>query len=68
MRLIRYADVAELIAKAETDAERAEAQRALALYYRHGRRESTAERMNALRFALLRAFDRNRSGPPRRHS
>lgn len=56
MRLIRYSDVADVIAGANNDAERKAAADYLARYYRYGQQESVATRMRTLRLALLQAI------------
>jgi hypothetical protein len=55
MDFITYKEVARRIAAAETPAERKEAELWLVFYYRFGKRESTSQRMVALREALLEA-------------
>ena len=62
MRSITYADVAEAIARAETEDERRAAGQMLATYYALGRRESTSERMRILR-ALVAGSLSDESAP-----
>ena len=55
MRPVTYLDIARKIAAAETPEERKECEALLAAYYAFGARETTRERIAALKRALLEA-------------